>query len=597
MILSALNNYYHRLIEYKEVGIARFGFSQEKISYAVILAEDGSLVDVRDIRDTSGKKPIATILNVPQPPKRSSNIAPCFLWDKSSYVLGVDSAGDAKIRKPTSSKPHQAFKALHRELLKTCDSPAFKALLQFFDWWTPEVFNESPLFSKTMLGANFVFRLDGEMQYLHECHEAQLVHQSRLRKSDSSSALCLVTGERTPIARIHPSIKGVYGAQSSGASIVSFNQEAFTSYGKSQGRNAPISAQAVFTYTTVLNHLLRKGSRQRLKLGDTTVVFWAEASSAGQAKAAAGLFTTLLDPSATDASEADKLRSVLEVVAKGRPLKELDPELEDDSKLYVLGLAPNVTRLSVRFWEQGSLHSFAESLAQHYHDLALQPLPWKIEPSVWRLLLQTVPHREGSQPKANDIPPHLAGEMTRAILTGRRYPSNLLSNLIMRMRADGAISSLRVALCKAVLSRAMRLANKPKKKEIPMSLDTDNTEPGYLLGRLFAALESVQQLALGDKVNATIRDRYYGSASATPAIVFPVLVRNAQHHLSRLRKDKRGMAVNLEKLLNEIVDKLPTSFPKSLRIESQGRFAIGYYHQNKARFSVQERNLKEGEAQ
>lgn len=594
MILSALNSYYHRLVENGEDGVAPYGFSQEKISYVLILAANGSLVDVQDIRDTSGKKPVPTILTVPQPPKRAVNIAPCFLWDKSSYVLGVTAAEDAKSKKRTI-ETHQAFKDTHRELLKDCGTPGLKALLAFFDWWGPDRFSDSSLFSESMLDANFVIRLDGELEYLHDCREAQRIRQSMLQSSEGSRELCLVTGERASPARLHSAIKGVMGAQSSGASLVSFNLDAFTSYGKSQGGNAPISEQAAFAYTTVLNHLLRKGSRQRLQLGDSSVVFWAETNSAEQAEAAEGLFAELLNPPATDASETDRLRPAIEAVARGKPLRDLDPELEDDTKLHVLGLAPNASRLSVRFWETGSLHNFAERLSQHYQDLELQPLPWRTEPSIWRLLLQTVPHREGSQPKSEDIPPQLAGEMTRAILTGRRYPGSLLSNLIMRMRADGDISPLRVALCKAVLARDARIANKVKEKEIPMSLDIDNAEPGYLLGRLFAVLENVQQSALGRDINATIRDRYYGAASATPASIFPVLVRNAQHHLSRLRKDKPGAAVNLEKQINEIVDKLPPSFPKSLRIESQGRFAIGYYHQNKARFGGQESNTEEGE--
>ncbi|WP_250459460.1 type I-C CRISPR-associated protein Cas8c/Csd1 [Microbulbifer litoralis] len=594
MILSALDGYYHRLVESGEEGIAPVGFSQEKISYALILAENGSLVDVQDIRDTRGKKPVPAILTLPQPPKRSVNIAPCFLWDKSAYVLGVASAEDAKSRK-RAIETHQAFKNIHQELLEGCESPALKALLAFLDWWTPEMFAESPLFSESMLDGNFVFRLDGEKAYLHECQEAHFLRQAMLQQSESPSKVCLVSGERRPVALLHPSIKGVYGAQTAGASIVSFNLDAFTSYGHSQGQNAPISEQAAFAYITVLNHLLRKGSRQRLQLGDTSVVFWAEADSASQAEKAEGVFADLLNPSATDASETAKLRPALDAVVKGRPLREIDPELEDTTRLYILGLAPNASRLSVRFWETGLLHSFAERLGQHYRDMKLTPLPWKTEPSVWRLLLQTVPHREGSQPKSDDIPPQLAGEMTRAILTGRCYPRSLLSNLIMRMRADGDLSPLRVALCKAVLTRESRIANKAKEKEISMSLDTDNADPGYLLGRLFAALEDIQQSALGRDINATIRDRYYGAASATPASIFPVLVRNAQHHLGRLRKDNRGAAVNLEKDVNEIVDKLPASFPKSLRIEAQGRFAIGYYHQNKARFSGQKSNVKEGE--
>ncbi|MEM0955248.1 MAG: type I-C CRISPR-associated protein Cas8c/Csd1 [Pseudomonadota bacterium] len=594
MILLALHNYYQRLVNSHADEIAPFGFSQEKISYALILDEDGRLLDVQDIRDNSSKKPVPSILTVPQPPKRSVNIAPCFLWDKSSYVLGISAADDEKSKK-RNKETHQSFKDMHEELLGKSSSPRLKALLAFFDRWEPESWQESGLFSEDMLDANYVFRLDGDLEYMHQYPEAQSIRRAMLQQSGTRSEVCLVTGARAPVTLLHPSIKGVYGAQTAGASIVSFNLDAFKSYGKSQGENAPISIEATFAYTTTLNHLLRKGSRQRLQLGDTSVVFWAESGTIEGTKTAEGLFADLLNPPATDSSESDRLRSALELIGKGRPLKSLNPNLEDDTAIYVLGLAPNASRLSVRFWETGSLYCFAERLGQHYRDLELRPLPWKTEPSVWRLLLQTVPHREGSQPKSDDIPPQLAGEMTRAILSGRRYPVSLLSNLVMRMRADGDVSPLRVALCKAVLARDARIANKTTEREIPMSLDIDNSEPGYLLGRLFATLENIQQSALGRDINATIRDRYYGAASATPASIFPVLVRNAQHHLGRLRKDKPGAAVNLEKQINEIVDKLPPTFPKSLRIEAQGRFAIGYYHQSKARFSNQENDSDEGE--
>ena len=594
MILSALNDYYHRLVERQDEGIAPFGYSQEKISYALILSEGGELVDVQDIRDTSGKKPVPTLLTVPQPPKRAVNIAPCFLWDKSSYVLGITASEDPKSQ-DRALETHSAFKEIHRELLGGCNDIGLRALLSFIGWWEPDAFGSLPMANESMLDTNLVFRLDGRLEYLHECPEAKDIRQAMLQLGENSSELCLVTGKRAPTARLHSSVKGVAGAQSSGASLVSFNLDAFTSFGKIQGQNAPISEQAAFAYTTALNHLLRKGSHRRLQLADTTVVFWAESDSAELSHAAEGLFADLLNPPVSDESETDRLKSALNAVAKGRPLRDLDPELEDDTRLYVLGLAPNASRLSIRFWETGSLHSFAQRLAQHYHDLELRPLPWKTEPSIWRLLLQTVPHREGSQPKADAIAPQIAGEMTRAILTGNRYPASLLSNLLMRIRADGDISPLRVALCKAVLCRNARITNNLKEREIPMSLDIDNVDPGYLLGRLFASLENVQQSALGRDVNATIRDRYFGAASATPASIFPMLVRNAQHHLGRLRKDRPGAAVNLEKQINEIVDKLPPTFPKSLKIEAQGRFAIGYYHQSKSRFTSQNHSSDEGE--
>ena len=580
MILSALNDYYARLVDSGVEGIAPFGYSQEKISFALVLSPEGELVDVHDIRDMSGKKPRPRSQTVPKPEKRTSGVKSNFLWDKSSYVLGIGNKG--------GEREHKAFKVLHEELLAEVNSPALLAVKKFLAWWTPDQAENNDWLNEEKLDANFVFRLDGEQSYVHESPEAMAIRSRMLAGSVTESAACLVTGESLPVARLHPAIKGVNGAQSSGASLVSFNLDSFGSYRKVQGDNAPVSEQVAFAYTTVLNHLLRRDedNRQRLQIGDTTVVFWANAKEPEQARAAETLFSDLFQPpTATDASETSRLRSALDCFAMGRPLKELDPELDPSTEIFILGLAPNASRLSVRFWERGSLEIFARRLAQHYQDLWLEPKPWKTEPAIWKLLLETVPHRENSRPKADDIQPLLAGEMARAIFSGNRYPRSLLTNLIMRMRADGDLSSLRVALCKGVLARERRLGVKGTEKEVPVSLETDNTDPGYLLGRLFSTLENVQRSALGGNVNATIRDRYYGSASATPASVFPVLLRNAQHHLSKVRKDKPGLAVNLEKQIGEIVDRLGSTFPRSLRIEAQGHFAIGYYHQTQARFS------------
>src|SRR5690606_7184522 len=318
-----------------------------------------------------------------------------------------------------------------------------------------------PLFDQEMLDSNLVFRLDGQEHYLHESPAAQTARSRLLVGGESREGLCLITGRRQPLARLHPAIKGVNGAQSSGASIVSFNLESFTSYGKTQGDNAPVSEQAAFAYTTVLNHLLRRddSNHQRLQIGDATVVFWAEAADAAQVDAAQSLFWDMLDPPADDASETERLRQALDAVAKGRPLRELTPELVDETRLYALELAPNAARLSVRFWVMGSLPHFARRLAEQFQDLELEPMPWKTEPAMWRLLLATAPSRAGKS-KSEDIPPQLAGELTRAILSGSRYPRSLLNQIIMRLRADGDISGMRVALCKAVLARDLRLGVK-----------------------------------------------------------------------------------------------------------------------------------------
>ncbi|MEJ7686898.1 MAG: type I-C CRISPR-associated protein Cas8c/Csd1 [Variovorax sp.] len=588
MILQALNRNYERLLARGEKDLSASGYSPEKISYAILLRPDGTVVDVADVRDTSGKKPVPRLLEVPQPPKRASGISPCLFWDKTSYVLGV-SAGSKR-----ADKEHEAFKALHRQCLADQTDPGLQALLAFLNDWTPERFKSLP-FKEEMLDANFVFRLDGEQSYLHQRPAAKAVRAS-FRSTpkdedddkDSAARMCLVFGEKLPIARLHPAIKGVNGAQTAGASIVSFNLKASGSYGKSQGENAPVSEQAAFAYTTVLNHLLRRGehNRQRLQIGDATVVFWAETDDAEEAQAAESLLQLFFDSKSTDEQEAEKLRHVLDDVSQGRPqaLSAFDPHLDPGTRMFVLGLAPNASRLSIRFWQSDTLDAFARRAAEHAQDLRIEPLPWKAAPSAWRLTLATAPSRDGRS-KAEDVPPQLAGELMRSILSGARYPRSLLTNVVMRMRSDGDISGVRVALCKGVLVRDQRLGVYNDKEEVPVSLDKQSIHPGYRLGRLFAVLEHAQRSALGGQVNATIRDRYYGAASATPASVFPMLLRNTQNHLGKLRKEKPGMAVTLERDIRDIVNGLGERFPRSLRLEDQGRFAIGYYHQSQARFT------------
>jgi CRISPR-associated protein Csd1 len=585
MILQALSRYYQRLIEQGAGGIAPYGYSPEKISYEIVLAPDGAVLAVHDIRDTTGKKPQPRVLDVPQPEKRTVGIKSNFLWDKTSYVLGISATSKR------ADKEHEAFKTLHEASLAAESDEGLKALLAFLKAWSPEQF-QAPLFPTEMLDANVVFRLGDEQRHLHEREAAQALRARLLSKDEDDAgavaeAICLVSGMPAPIARLHPAIKGVNGAQSSGASLVSFNLDAFTSYGKSQGDNAPVSEQAAFAYTSVLNYLLRRGgdNRQRLQVGDTTVVFWAEAAgNEADGQAAEDFLASLFIPP-DDGSEAERLRMVLDGLGKGRPLAELDPGLAPGTRMYVLGLAPNASRLSVRYWQVDTLEVFAKRLALHARDLHIEPLPWRVEPTVYRLLLATVPHREGAMPKADDAFDNLIGETMRAILSGGLYPRSLLANTVLRIRSDGNLSGMRAAICKGVLARERRLGVRTSDEEIPVSLDRQSTQPGYLLGRLFAILEYVQRSALGGQVNATIRDRYYGAASATPASIFPVLLRNTQNHLGKLRKERPGQAVILEKDIREIVGGLPDCFPRSLRIEDQGRFAIGYYHQSQAYFT------------
>lgn len=605
MILQSLVRYYQRVAAQPKSGLAPYGYSPEKISYEIRLRSDGSVIAVQSIQDTTGKKPRPRMLTVPQPEKRTAGIKPNFLWDKTSYVLGISATSKRAVQE------HAAFKALHLDALAGETDAGLVALCRFLQQWAPDQF-EALGCAPEVVDTNVVFRFEDENTHLHDRPAAQAVRARLLaaspalmdeaeapatgqtRKSDkaadsASLPMCLVTGDRALAARLHPKIKEVNGAQTAGASIVSFNQEAFTSYGKDQGDNAPVSEQAAFAYTTALNHLLRRGpeNRQRLQIGDASVVFWAEAADSAQAEAAEQLLANFFGNEPDDAEEAEKMRRVLDVVAKGRPMTEaaLAQGLDPSTRMFVLGLAPNAARLSIRFWLVDSLQHFMQQLAQHELDMRIRPCPWKIAPAARRIVLASVPNREGSMPKAEDAPENLIGETMRAILTGGHYPLSLLSNTVMRIRTDGTLNGMRAAICKGVLTRRHRLLKNTSYEEIPVSLDTQTTQPAYLLGRLFAVLENVQRSALGERVNATIRDRYYGAASATPASIFPVLLRNTQNHLSKLRKDRPGQAVNLEKQLREIIDGLPQQFPRSFNIEDQGRFAIGYYHQSQAYFS------------
>lgn len=589
MILQALARYYERVSTQEDSGLAPRGFSPEKISYEIVLDLEGKVVQVSDIQDVSGKKPVPATLLVPQGEKRTVGIKSNFLWDKTSYVLGVSN------NSKRADKEHQAFRDMHVEVLANATDEGLVALRKFLLNWQPAMFDAGQ-FTDEMKDKNFVFRLDGRRERIHESAAAKRLVLARLdsdsvsQEKDGQLMMCLVSGEQTKASRLHPSLKGVDGAQSSGASIVSFNQQSFCSYGKEQGENAPISEEMAFAYTTALNHLLRRDehNRQRLKVGDTTVVFWAEVEEGvdGAAEACEDYLASLLSPKADDASETNRVRAMLEGIRRGQPLNEIDVRLDPNTRMYILGLAPNASRLSIRFWMVDTFGALIRNLAQHREDMRV--LPEKegyVFPSPWGLALATVPNREGAKPKMDDAFNNLVGEMLRAIMAGTTYPRSLLANAVMRMRADGTISANRVALCKGVMVREKRLLNRNSVEDIPVSLDRNSAEPGYLLGRLFAVLEDAQKAALGDSVNATIRDRYYGAASATPASIFPVLLRNSNNHLSKVRKSSMGRAVNIEKLIQEIMDRMPDHFPKSLNIEGQGRFAIGYYHQSKARFN------------
>ncbi len=591
-ILQALDSYYGRMAQRGEV--AARGFSREKISFAIVLREDGEPVDVHDLRQPSGRKLVPRLLEVPARPTRTSGIAPNLLWDKTSYALGRTSGRDHR-----TAKEHETFKEINLSFVDESDDSGLRAFKAFLQSWTPDRFDRLP-YAQDMLGTGVVFALEGQRRYLHQSQEAARLLASNGETDSLPKKQCLVTGIVAPIARLHTVIKGVAGAQPSGAPLVSFDNPSFRSYAKDQGENAPTSAAVASRYAAALNRMLETGSRNRLKhrVGDATLVFWADTSetvSEAAASAAENTFHSILDPP-SDETETKRVREALEFLAAGRPVEDLQLGLAPGTRFHVLGLSPNRGRISVRFWLSDPFDLFAARLAAHRNDLKVEPLPWRREPSISGLLVETlVPDRKGHNkasragPRKIDKPfdflsknhPFVAGELMRAVLSGGPYPRALLAAIILRLRAgDDPYVGWHAAAIRAVLARDFRL--KLAKENPPMSLNREDPDLAYQMGRLFAALEIAQRKALGD-INATIRDRYIAAASTAPAGIFPILVKGAQNHLGKLRKEQKSGW--LERDIEEIHARIGRSYPQWLTLEAQGRFFIGYYHQRRAQYA------------
>lgn len=592
MILSALNQYYQRIAGTGKDAPPPFGFSDAKVVGAIQIDAEGNFLGILPLSDTGPKgKPTPTILAVPQPPRRTVGIDPGFLCDNAGYFCGYDSKG-----KPERAAEQFAAAAnLHRQLLQGVEHPMAVAVLRYFAKWDVSTAANALSGNDNLLSGWLIFRLvgaSGNSGYAHEVPALRAAWEKHLQPEASAFlGQCLVSGEdKTPITRLHGAIKGVYGAQSSGASLVSFNISSATSYGKEQSYNAPVGEAAAFGYVTALNHLLRRESRQYRRIGDTSLVFWAE-----QETPAEPLFGGLFDPpetprdgNADDTAAARRIGDALARLAAGQMPD--DPAFADrDVRFYLLGLSPNAARLSVRLWQVDSLGNLLERAREHHRDLALQPeYPGQTpHPPMWRFIGDLRPKDKDGKIRgknSDDQLKKLGGDLLRAALTGGPYPESLLPLLLDRFRSDRWITHPRVALLKAVLNRRIRLNQSSIKEPLLMSLDENRTETGYRLGRLFATLESIQRAAMGKDVNAGIRDKFIASASATPMTVFPYLLRLSQNHLKKVRRDKGGRAVNLERLTQAIVGDIH-DFPSVLSPQDQALFFLGYYQQRQAFFT------------
>ncbi|CAM2734835.1 TPA: type I-C CRISPR-associated protein Cas8c/Csd1 [Legionella pneumophila] len=572
MILQSLQVYYDRKSVDPESGIAPEGFERKEIPFIIVIDKQGNFVQIEDTRYQDGKHIRAKSFLVPQSEKRSSGVKACLLWDNAEYIFGLVRNQSKSIRIDQQRQDFfNRIRALNIE-----EDEGISAVLHFLSSDNLVCFLEQSNYSDEIKETNpfMSFRLNEDSHLV--CERWRVVDKIKDMKTTGDIGICLVSGEKGELTRLQPPIKGVRGTNSTGGNLVSFNLSAFNSFGKIQGANAQISKKSSFAYTTALNHLLAKDSSQKIQVGDATTVFWADKDSHFEK-----YFLELFEEPPKDNPDhlSEKVAALLKAVDTG-----VLPESDHETKFFILGLSPNAARISVRFWHAGTIAEFSKRIAQHFHDLELiHALGKQNYMSIGALLRATA-----LQGKSENIVPNLSGEWMRCILEGLPYPELLFQAVMRRIKAEREVSFARAAMIKAYLNRKARFLNKLE-EEITVSLDDENKNLGYRLGRLFAVLEKIQEEA-NPRINAGIREKYYSSASCTPASVMPVLMRLKNHHLAKLT---RGKGIYFERLLGEILCEIH-SFPPQLNLTDQGRFAIGYYHQRQAFITKSEISSAEG---
>lgn len=585
MILQALNDYYRR------AQLSPPGWELKAIPFLIVLEPKGQVVSVVSRADQDN--PRGSQILVPQSEIRSGKNAwaqPNLLWDHYGFVLGEPKRKPNGDIDPTDSydkatKQLGAFVArIESLLLKYPESEGLASISKFYaSGEYKKVFSRPDAAEMVKIaGANMTFRLvDAIEPILYERWVQNIVSTNTAEDEGADavvapkSGICLVSGDLVEIARLHPKIYRVCSKPTALAAANSKEAQAYSSYGKDQGYIFPVGKPAAFAYTTALNHLLRKDSPQRIQVGDASTVFWAERESE---------FETLIPDIFGDLPKDDPdagtraVQTLLNAVHSGQW-----GDSDENLRFYVLGLAPNAARISIRFFHCVTLRELGQRMAQHFEDLSLARGPHDAQyPSLFRLLTAVA-----VQNKADNIPPNLGGSIVDAIFSGVNtpYPSLWLNAAVGRSRAEQNVNYLRAAAIKACLNRQLRHAQLssprlcPEQEFLPM-LDLSNTHPAYRLGRLFAVLEKIQEEA-SPGLNATIRDRYYGAASSTPVAVFTTLLRLKNAHLKKLTT---GRTLWFEKLLGEVLGPV-TDFPKHLPLPDQGRFALGYYHQRQDFFT------------
>lgn len=571
MILQALKEYYDRKASDRESDIAPEGFEKKEIPYIVVIKPNGEFVNLKSTKEESGTRKQFLLPRSKTRTGGKSYQTTFLLWDHIGYLFGAPDSD------PKSIKQHETWlnslKALPDDLQL---DEGVTAMRLFYEKDGIENVKKHAAWSECLKIplCNMTFALVGDTdpipcrKTIQDHVRATVIADKTIEKNEGQQnadkifANCLITGDYGEIARIHARTP----INKDTKSLIAFQKNSgYDSFGKEQCLNAPVSKSAEFAYTTGLNTLL-KSKGQRIRIGDATAIFWSEKPSALEKDA----FFFFSEPPKDDPDRnTEAIKALYTTIWNGTYVAP-----DEKQRFYVLGLSPNAARIAVRFWHVGTVAEMGARFKQHIDDLAITHGA-KIDPALpMDRLLRSI----AAQYKYDNIPPNLAGEVMRSILEGLPYPATLLQAAVRRNRAEQDVSYPRAALIKAFLNRAIRSKNNNNEKEMTMYLDPGNTNIGYRLGRLFAVLEKIQTEA-NPGLNATIRDRFFGAASSTPVTVFANLMRLSNHHLSKLEKEKHGLYVTRRQMIGEIMSDVK-DFPAHLTLEDQGRFAIGYYHQN-----------------
>jgi len=580
MILQALKEYYDRKASDPDSKIAPDGWITKGIDFVIVLTENGDFLQISCLQDKKGTKTFPHQCLVPNIGKQAMKHTNAgndanLLWDNSAFIFGLGNKGEKKIQSFVSTI-ESYFPESHRQDTGIVGVKKFMKKILEDKNWRLSLLDQSPDGEEIKTGKPVLtFKITGDAGFIFDRPSVrkQIEDVVSLQEEDKTkSGICLVTGEKTTILDCHTVIKGVWGAQTSGATIVGFNKPSFCSFQKEQGFNSPIGKMAANAYITALNHLLAGDSGQNLHVAGTSIVFWSERPTMLESE----FFSFFNEPPKDDPDRNSRaVESLFKSFNNGTFALN-----QEKTRFYVLGLAPNASRISIRFWIVKSIPEMADKIRQHFEDMRITHSSEEGGIlSLYRMLSSIA-----AQGKSDNVPPNITGEFMRSILEGLPYPETLLQAAVRRNRAEQSVPYPRAALIKACINRKTRYKNPNAKEELKMSLDKENKNIGYRLGRLFATLEKIQQEA-SPGINATIRDRFYGAASSTPATVFGNLMRLKNHHLAKL--ENTGRKIYFEKLIGEIMEEI-TDFPAHMPIADQGRFAVGYYHQTQDFFPKKE---------